>query len=261
LEDKAMKKMIIIVTMVLLTAAVFANGNDDYRGSNKKYASTEAERNEFRKGNMNGRGAGRQGRRNSPNRAQDMQFVGSFKNYLSEEDLKALTAEEIDSLNYMLEEEKLARDVYTVLGEKWNVRVYGNIARSEQQHLDSIHFALEAAGQNPQQLPAGQFSSPDFQALYNELVAEGSKELLAALQVGATIEDLDIADLQEAVEKTENASLVLLYENLMKGSRNHLRSFVRQLDKYGEEYDAKYISAEYLDEITGSRNERGPLTN
>ena len=39
-----------------------------------------------------------------------------------------------DGLSYMREEEKLARDVYLALYEKWGIRTFLNIAKAEQQH-------------------------------------------------------------------------------------------------------------------------------
>ena len=45
-----------------------------------------------------------------------------------------LTDEEIAGLKLMREEEKLARDVYMVLYEQWNLPIFSNIANSEQAH-------------------------------------------------------------------------------------------------------------------------------
>ena len=50
----------------------------------------------------------------------------------------SLSAEEQDTLLWMREEEKLARDVYSRLYKVWKVRVFTNIAASEQRHMDAI---------------------------------------------------------------------------------------------------------------------------
>ena len=55
----------------------------------------------------------------------------------------ALTDDETDWLTYMREEEKVARDVYLYLNEKWNVRIFKNIAASEQTHMDAIKALLD----------------------------------------------------------------------------------------------------------------------
>ena len=55
----------------------------------------------------------------------------------------SLTEEEATSLQFMREEEKLARDTYLVLYEEWGLTVFENIAASEQQHTDTIESLLE----------------------------------------------------------------------------------------------------------------------
>ena len=54
-----------------------------------------------------------------------------------------LTIEEREGLLYMLEEEKLARDVYLALYDLWGAPVFQNIAGSEQAHMDSILMLLD----------------------------------------------------------------------------------------------------------------------
>lgn len=162
-----------------------------------------------------------------------------------------LTAAERDALVYMTDEEKLARDVYAKLYSVWNLPVFNNISASEQQHLDSLTAMLARYGLEDtiSALPAGQFASPDMKALHDSLVRSGSASLGAALTVGATIEDLDIADLQKAIADTDNDDLKIAYQNLMKGSRNHMRSFYGQIENQGNDYRAQYITAEYLARI------------
>lgn len=54
-----------------------------------------------------------------------------------------LSEEEIAGLVLMREEEKLARDVYNTLGEKWGINIFTNIAKSEQTHTDAIKVLLD----------------------------------------------------------------------------------------------------------------------
>ena len=44
----------------------------------------------------------------------------------------------INDMKYMLEEEKVARDVYEYLGNKWNLRIFQNIQQSEQRHFETM---------------------------------------------------------------------------------------------------------------------------
>jgi hypothetical protein len=167
-----------------------------------------------------------------------------------------ISQEEMDGLVYMREEEKLARDVYLTLYEQWGIPVFQNIAGSEQAHMDSVLMLLEQYGQaDPAAgLGVGEFSDPLFQSLYEDLVAQGSLSQADALIVGATIEDLDIYDLQELLDETENEYIVQVYNNLLAGSENHMRAFVSNLERQaGATYQPVYIDQDtYQAIINGS---------
>jgi len=171
-----------------------------------------------------------------------------------------LSAEEEIGLTKMREEEKLARDVYQVLYEKWGAQVFGNITQSEQRHMDAIKALLDKYNlPDPVTDPSvGVFTSPEMQELYEKLVAQGEQSLVEALKVGATIEDLDLYDLYELLDQTDNADIQRVYENLAKGSRNHLRAFTTQLSLNGVTYEAQFLTQEQVDDIITSPMERGP---
>ena len=168
-----------------------------------------------------------------------------------------LTAEEQAGLIWMREEEKLARDVYAALYDKWNTPIFTNIAAAEQTHTDAVKALLDryAIADPSAGAETGMFTNPDIQALYMTLVSQGSTSLVAALTVGATIEDLDIADLQARATTTPDIALV--YANLEKGSRNHLRAFTKQLASNGATYTPTHITQAAFDAIVSSDIERG----
>ncbi len=173
----------------------------------------------------------------------------------------SVDAVEREGLLYMREEEKLARDVYIALYEKWQQPAFANIAGSESTHMASVLRVLETydipdpVGGNG----AGEFTNPELQALYHTLVAQGNTSLMDALTVGAMIEDLDILDLQKRLPETDNADIQRVYENLMKGSRNHLRSFVGLIEARGGSYTAHYLPQTEIDTILATPKERGPI--
>jgi hypothetical protein len=171
-----------------------------------------------------------------------------------------LSAEEEIGLTKMREEEKLARDVYQVLYEKWGARVFGNITQSEQRHMDAIKALLDKYNlPDPvTDLSVGAFTSPEMQELFDKLVSQGEQSLVEAFKVGATIEDLDLYDLYELLEQTDNTDIQRVYENLAKGSRNHLRAFTTQLSLNGVTYEAQFLTQEQVDDIITSPRERGP---
>lgn len=170
-----------------------------------------------------------------------------------------LEANEIADLEYMREEEKLARDVYRTLYGLWGLPVFDNISESEQVHTTSVEDMLEKYG-----LPdpvvddsTGVFVNPHLADLYQALITAGGLSSLKALYVGAAIEELDMVDLQHAIDATDNADIRQLYENLMSGSRNHLRAYVDQIENLGIVYEAQYLTQEEVDSIVDSPVERG----
>ena len=159
----------------------------------------------------------------------------------------------------MREEEKLARDVYIYLAGRWDLRVFSQIARSESTHMAAVKSLLDKyAITDPvgEDIP-GQFSRGDFQALFAELTLAGDGSIGEALRVGATIEDLDISDLLKAISESDSRDILTVFQNLAKGSRNHLRTFVTQLEALQLSYLPRFISMELFESIIGSDPERG----
>jgi len=171
-----------------------------------------------------------------------------------------LEYEEEQSLLFMREEEKLARDVYLTFYEEWGKPVFSNIAQSEQTHTDAVAEKIEKYG-----LPdpvvddtVGIFVNSFLLEKYYELVAKGQLSELDALMVGAFIEELDIIDLQESIDATDETDLIELYSNLMRGSRNHLRAFVELIEEAtGEDYEAQLLDQDEVDAIADSSFETG----
>ena len=171
-----------------------------------------------------------------------------------------LTEEEIDSLIFMREEEKLAHDVYLALHDLWGLPLFNNIARSEQTHTDAIKRLLDAFGiPDPADTsPVGEFEDPKLQSLYDELIQTGSHSLADALKVGADIEQIDILDLEAYLEVVENESIRRVYENLLRGSTNHLRAFTRTLERNEREtYEPQYMEEVDYDVIVTASSRRG----
>jgi len=164
----------------------------------------------------------------------------------------SLTEEEKNDLLFMREEEKLARDVYLTLFEKWGTPVFANIATSEQQHMDAMLILL-----NTYKLPdpaaatvVGEFVNTELQELYDALIQRGNQSVLEALKVGGIIEETDIEDINAAIETSRLAKIDSVYENLLEGSYNHLRAFAKQITSLtGESYVAQVVSQDIVDAI------------
>jgi len=165
---------------------------------------------------------------------------------------------ELDILLNIKEEEKLARDVYSALNLKWNNQVLSNISAAENTHMSAVIFLLQSYGtEYTNVLDPGKFTNTGFQALYENLVAKGSVSLEEAWKVGALIEEMDITDIAGSLANVRDESIIMVFENLEKGSRNHLRAFTRQLTLLGLTYIPVYLSADEYSQIISTPNEAG----
>ncbi|MEZ5351412.1 MAG: DUF2202 domain-containing protein [Bryobacteraceae bacterium] len=141
------------------------------------------------------------------------------------------SAEEIQTLTFMREEEKMARDVYQFLYERWGASIFDRIADSEEQHFASIGRLLVRYGiADPAAATAGVFSNSRISALYGELTSKGALSLKDALEVGVKIEQVDIADLEDAIQQAVKFDIKRVYSNLMEASFQHLEAFEATLE-------------------------------
>lgn len=169
--------------------------------------------------------------------------------------LPALTEHDIASMIYMREEEKMARDIYWQFDQQWgdSVPMFRNIMQSEQRHMEMVKSLLDSyLIPDPASPTVGVFNNAQIQKLYNELVAQGSSSLTAALGIGALVEEVDIADLQAGLEHTTHPAIRTVYTNLSRASENHLRAFTRYLVSQNGSYQAQVLPQETVDAILGS---------
>ena len=147
----------------------------------------------------------------------------------------ALTPEQLDTLVFIYQEEKVARDTYITLGNIYsNQRVFENIQKSEQEHIDAAKalcdkYGADVSSVNEQEV--GTFVLPVLQELYDTLVAQGSLSELASLNVGEYVELTDIDDLEHA-QIGMPSDVVNVYEKLKNGSLNHLDAFRKSIHTY-----------------------------
>lgn len=164
-----------------------------------------------------------------------------------------LVASEIAMLQFMREEEKLARDVYRTLDQYWGTQtsVFANIAVSEQQHTTAIEALLDKYQlEDPVvQDVTGVFVNAELQELYDLLVHKGTQSMVDGLYVGALIEETDIEDIVDAIEATDERATIITYSNLLDGSKNHLRAFAGAIEKQGLVYEAQVLTDAEVDSI------------
>ena len=166
-----------------------------------------------------------------------------------------LTAQEITDLNVLREEEKLARDVYLYAYDRYGLSIFNNIYNSEQTHMDKVLTLLNKYGlEDSAHTEIGIFNNSHLADLYVSLTSQVDVSLLSALKVGATIEDLDINDINEFISRTQQSDIITVYESLNCGSKNHIRSFNSQILALGDTYTPQFISTTLFNDILSQPN-------
>lgn len=163
-----------------------------------------------------------------------------------------ISPSEQNSLSYMREEEKLARDVYITLFNRYGIKAFNNISKSEQTHTDAIKYIIQKYSLDDpiKNDVIGIFINQDLQNLYNKLIAQGYQSDIEALKVGALIEEVDIIDLVKGInEEVDNQDIKLVYNNLKMGSENHLRAFVKNLSTRGIVYTPQLLDIDTYNSI------------
>jgi len=163
-----------------------------------------------------------------------------------------LSEQEINSLMHLREEEMLAYDVYTFLSGLYDVPIFRNIANSEMIHTTRVKELIEKYELEDPALDHkhGVFKNEGLQELYNQLTEKGKDSYKDAIVVGLTIEDLDIYDLEMALEKkVDNDDIVKVYNFLLMGSKNHMKAFFFHAKSNTIEYIPQYISQDHFLEI------------
>src|SRR5512143_46300 len=170
--------------------------------------------------------------------------VSALSAQLSTYPIAPLSAAEQASLASMREEEQLAHDVYAVSATLYNPPIFANIAASEATHSAAVKTLLDRYSlPDPLQgLPNGTFKTAAFQTLYDTYVATSRTGLIAALQVAVEIQELDIHDITVQKASIDNADILMVYDHLLRGSRNHIRAFMKVLVQQGGTYVPKYLS-------------------
>lgn len=142
-----------------------------------------------------------------------------------------VSADVAEQLTYLVEEEKLAGDVYALAQSLYGARVFTTIARAEDAHADEVRVLLDRYDVTDPTVGAypGEFTDSDLQALYDQLAERVRTSVADAVSAGILIEQTDIADLQALLEEADlPADVRAVAENLLAGSQRHLSAFQRQ---------------------------------
>ena len=140
-----------------------------------------------------------------------------------------ISPEVADMLAFMVQEEKLARDVYALAIDEYGDRVFTNINRAESNHMAELQVLLDrydVADPTANAVP-GVFTEGELTGMYANLAAQVGTDRAGAIDAGVAVETADIADLKDALKLAAPSDVTTVLENLLAGSERHLAAFQR----------------------------------
>jgi hypothetical protein len=162
-----------------------------------------------------------------------------------------LNQTETEGLIYITEEEKFIRDLNGFFYDKWNLEIFLNTRKAAHANMNSVMSLIAKYGlENPvKNDKVGNFMNPHLQDLYSKIAQDGSNSVEDALRASAFIEELDIADLEMYLHFTTNPDVEKVYINLAGSAKNHLRSFIVELNKRNISYVPQVLPKDEFDMI------------
>lgn len=134
-----------------------------------------------------------------------------------------------DLLVYLVQEEKLAHDLYVELADSSGIRKFSNILQSETQHVSAIQTLLSTYGITDPTvgLDPGEFVNQELQDLYDSLLASGTASSAGAIAAGVAVEETDIADIERMLDNDLPVDVEAVLNQLLSASYKHLSAFNR----------------------------------
>ena len=167
--------------------------------------------------------------------------VASPETTISQEDSAITEEEEVttdstvdtstlaEMLTFIVQEEKLAHDLYVQLASTSGAVQFQNVLNSESTHISLVQGLLTTYNivDPTVGLAEGEFVNQDLQALYDSLLASGSVDRAGAIAAGIAVEEKDIADIEVMLASDLPSDVVSVLERLLSGSQNHLAAFLQ----------------------------------
>jgi len=161
----------------------------------------------------------------------------------------SITNDVKESLSYMYEEERLAKEVYLSIYQKQPLNQLSQIAtRSESRHIDAVKDLAQKYGVPTPNQQVGRYQNSHIQSLFNQLYNKGIRSQRDALEVGCMVEVTDINDLNKYISQAQRANaqdVLQTYDFLRRGSYNHYWAFDKGLKQLGVSNGCCSIGQEY----------------
>lgn len=158
----------------------------------------------------------------------------SFYNASSKQPSENLSGQELQGLIYIVEIQKLQRDIYMALDERNINPIFNELYLADAKSLDEISATIEAYGQENPVLDrnVGDFRRTEVQALYDEFTYTVNNNLIEMLTFAVRMEEGTVDDISEFMEQVDgNEDIRQLYTDLLTGSYIQLNALNDEIKK------------------------------
>jgi len=138
---------------------------------------------------------------------------------------KKLSATELQDLNYMVEKEKLMRNVYEALYDDHQLEIFNTYAGNKERHMNLLAVRLHKYDMENTiaNLPYGDFSNASLQQTYNNFIASGQRSLAGAINYTKAMEENHIVEVEQTIEALDgNSDILSIYNMILSDSENYL---------------------------------------
>jgi len=135
------------------------------------------------------------------------------------------SAEEQSDLQFMVEKEKLLKNVYQEMYDTYETHLFKTIIDCKEKHITLLSARLAKYGaENPAAyLGDGLFSNSSIQQIYDSFIAEGQIDLTNSIMYLKDMEENHIVDIENTLSKAEgNIDIVRVYNICLMESKAHL---------------------------------------
>ena len=168
---------------------------------------------------------------------------------------RSITDDEMKSIKYMREKEKLGRDFYEQMTAKYDIKPFKSIAVTKQDNMDALKDLLDKFSiEDPvKSNDPGTYTSEKLTSMYKRLTEKAEISQTDALKSGAEIEELDIKTLDTYISKTTNTDIKDEFTKLQKAAESNLKMFVNNLSNKGVGYFPVHLTSEEFNKILSGK--------
>lgn len=175
------------------------------------------------------------------------------------EKTSTLKKEEKWVLLFLLEEEKMIRDLSYKFSKQYEDKIFEDIYKAENSHIDPIQkivrdYNLDDPSSDKD---VGEFHNPQIQKFYDEFLEQGEKNKTFALKALLKALERNVSGLNKNINKTDKDGILFLFRNLKRSSKNHIRVLIDKIDSQGESYQPKHLSKAKFNSIKESEVDSG----